>query len=76
MPTDVAREIDGSSECVLADYLRTAIQYFEGASRVTAAELRERFREDDGGMSRPSYNREDGLRRRKYRWRIARAPEQ
>lgn len=43
LPRDVATEIHGAIECVLADYLRTAIEYVEGASRVTAQELRARF---------------------------------
>ena len=47
LPSDVATEIYGTIECVLADHLRTVVQYVEGASRVTAAELRERFAEDE-----------------------------
>jgi hypothetical protein len=43
LPYDVATEIYGTIECVLADHLRTVIEYIEGASRVTAEELRERF---------------------------------
>lgn len=43
IPADVATEIYGTIECVLADYLRTAVQYVEGAARVTAEELLERF---------------------------------
>jgi hypothetical protein len=43
LPYDVATEIYGAIECVLADHVRTAIQYVEAASRVKAEELRERF---------------------------------
>ena len=43
--SDVATEIYGTIECVLTDHLRTAVEYVEGASRVTAEGLRERFEE-------------------------------
>jgi len=42
-PFDVATEIYGAIECVLADHLRTVIEYVESAARVTAEDLRERF---------------------------------
>ncbi len=47
IPRDVATEIHGLIEAVLVDEVRPAIEYLEAASRVTAAELRERFAEDD-----------------------------
>ena len=46
IPRDVATEIYGTIECVLADHLREVIGYIEGAARVTADELRERHREE------------------------------
>ena len=47
IPRDVATEIYSTIEGVLVDFLRPTIQYVEGASRVTAEELRERFAEDE-----------------------------
>jgi len=47
IPRDLATEIYGLIEGVLADEIRPAIEYLEAASRVTAAELRERFAEDE-----------------------------
>lgn len=47
LPVDVATEIYGAIECVLADHLRTAIEYVEAAARITAEELLERF--EQGG---------------------------
>jgi hypothetical protein len=47
LPCDVATEIYGAIECVLADHLRTVVQYVESAARVTAEELLERF--EQGG---------------------------
>ena len=47
VPRDVATEIHGLIEGVLVDEIRPAIEYLEAASRVTAAELRERFAEDE-----------------------------
>jgi hypothetical protein len=49
VPADVATEIYGTIECVLADHLRTVVQYVEAASRVTAEELRERFEDERRG---------------------------
>lgn len=46
VPADVATEIYGTIECVLADHLRTAIHYVEGAARVTAEELLKRSERD------------------------------
>ena len=45
VPRDVATELVGAIECVVADQLRPAIEYIEAASRMTAEELRERHRE-------------------------------
>jgi hypothetical protein len=47
-----AAEIYGTIECVLADYLRTAVEYVEGASRVTAQELREQHRKEQALLRR------------------------
>ena len=44
-PYDVATEIAGTIESVVADQLRPAIESLEAPSRVTDAELRERHRE-------------------------------
>ena len=44
IPADVATEIYGTVACVLADYLRTAIQYVEAASRINAQQLLDRYR--------------------------------
>ena len=44
---DLATEIAGTIECVVADQLRPAIEYLEAASRVTA-EVLERFEGDRG----------------------------
>jgi hypothetical protein len=41
----MATEIYGTIECVLADHLRSAIQYIEATVRGTAEELLERFEE-------------------------------
>jgi hypothetical protein len=43
---DVATEVYGVIEAVLADEIRPAIEYLEAASRVTAEELRERFEDE------------------------------
>ena len=45
VPYDLATEITGTIECVLADQLRPAMEYLEAASRVTAEGLREQHRE-------------------------------
>jgi hypothetical protein len=47
LPYDIATEIYGTIEAVLADEIRPAIGYLEAAARVRAAELRERF--EQGG---------------------------
>jgi len=47
IPRDVATEIYSTIEGVLVDFLRPTIEYIEGASRVTADELRERLEEDE-----------------------------
>jgi len=44
---DLATEIYGTIEALLVDEIRPAIEYLEAASRVTAAELVERFAEDE-----------------------------
>lgn len=41
VPYDVATELAGTVECVVADQLRPAMENLEAASRVTAEELRE-----------------------------------
>jgi hypothetical protein len=45
-PYDVATELAGTIECVVGDEIRPAIEYLEGAARVTAEELRRRFDRD------------------------------
>jgi hypothetical protein len=52
MPYDVATEIAGTIECVVADQLRPAVAYLEAASRVTAEELREQHREQQALLRR------------------------
>jgi hypothetical protein len=52
IPSDVATEIYGTIECVLADHLRTVVEYVEGASRVTAEGLREQHREQQALLRR------------------------
>jgi hypothetical protein len=49
LPYDVATEIYGLIEAVLADEILPAIKYLEAASQVTETELRERFERDRGG---------------------------
>jgi hypothetical protein len=49
VPRDVATEVYGVIESVLVDEIRPAIEYLEAASRVTAAELRERFEDERKG---------------------------
>lgn len=49
----MATEIYGAIECVLADHLRAVIEYVEGAARVTAEELRERFDDEKEGTVTP-----------------------
>ncbi len=46
---DVATEVYGVIEAVLADEVRPAIEYLEAASRVTAEELRERWEDERRG---------------------------
>jgi hypothetical protein len=48
LPFDVATEVYGLIEAVLADEILPAIKYLEAASRVTAEELSERFEGDRG----------------------------
>jgi hypothetical protein len=43
VPYDLATEIHATIECVLIDWLRAAIEYLEGAARVTDDDLRRRF---------------------------------
>jgi len=43
IPRDVATEIYGAIECILADHLEVVIRDVEGASCVTARELLDRF---------------------------------
>jgi len=45
VPYDIATELVGTIECVVADQLRPAIESLEAASRATADELREQHRE-------------------------------
>ena len=52
VPCDIATELAGTIECVVADYLRTAIEYVESASRVTADELGERHRGEQALLRR------------------------
>lgn len=50
IPRDVATELYGAIEAVIADEIRPAVEYLEAAARVTAAALRERF--EQGGLDR------------------------
>jgi len=52
IPADVATELYGTIECVLADHLQVVIRDLEAASRVTADELRERHREESALLRR------------------------
>ncbi len=49
---DVATELAGTIECVVADQLRPALEYLEAASRVTAEGLREQHREQQALLRR------------------------
>jgi hypothetical protein len=49
---DVATELVGTIECVVADQLRPAMEYLEAASRVTAGGLREQHREQQALLRR------------------------
>jgi hypothetical protein len=49
---DIATELAGTIECVIADQLRPAMEYLEAASRVTAEELREQHREQQALLRR------------------------
>jgi hypothetical protein len=49
---DVATELYGTIECVLADQLRPAMEYLEAASRVTTGGLREQHREQQALLRR------------------------
>ena len=42
---DVAAKLAGMIQCVVADEIRPAIEYLEGAARVTAEDLRKEFGE-------------------------------
>ena len=52
VPYDIATELVGSIECVVADQLRPAMESLEAASRVTAEELREQHREQQALLRR------------------------
>ncbi len=52
VPYDVATELAGTIECVVADQLRPAMEYLEAASRVTAEGLREQHREQQALLRR------------------------
>ena len=52
VPRDVATEIYGVIEAVLADEIRPAIEYLEAASRVRTDELREQHREQQALLRR------------------------
>jgi hypothetical protein len=52
VPYDVATELVGTIECVVADQLRPAMEYLEAASRVTTDELREQHREQQVPLRR------------------------
>jgi hypothetical protein len=41
--TTISSELVGMIQCVVADEIRPAIEYLEGAARVTDGELRRRF---------------------------------
>jgi hypothetical protein len=49
---DIATEIAGTIECVVADQLRPAMESLEAASRVTAEGLREQHREQQALLRR------------------------
>ena len=50
--SDIATELVGTIECVVADQLRPAVESLEAASRVTAAELREQHRDQQALLRR------------------------
>ena len=52
VPYDVATELAGTIECVVADQLRPAMEALEAASRVTAEGLREQHREQQALLRR------------------------
>ena len=43
IPYDLATELTGMIQCVAADEIRPAIEYLEGAARVTQEDLRQQF---------------------------------
>ena len=51
VPYDVATKLTGMIQCVVTDEIRPAIEYLEGAARVTAEDLRREFGEQWSGWN-------------------------
>ena len=51
VPYDVATELAGMIQCVVANEIRPAIEYLEATARITAKDLRREFEEQWSGWN-------------------------